>query len=109
MDIVNLGALMEHIELHESEYGDNLFSFISKHYGNKISEHQEHQEQQNGAHHNLPFKHVVYADGGQFFLIAPDVVKWIVSTDIKHQQPTFYYNNYSYLKNSEIFQPPRIG
>ena len=108
-DVVNLDALMEHIEFHQSEYGDSLFSFFSKHYGNKMSEHQEHKEQKDGGHHKLPFKHTVCSDAGQFFLVNLPDVKLINSSGFKHQQPTFYYNNYSYLENSDIFEPPRIS
>lgn len=108
-DMVHLGALLEHFELHESEYGDSFFSFISKHYGNKISQHKDHQEKKGGEHQKLPFKHKVCADGVQFFLIAPVAVKCIASSDCTHQQPSFYYNNYSFLENSDIFEPPKVS
>ena len=44
MDVVKLTNLLEHIELHKSTYGDDIFSFVSKHYGDKMQEHKEERD-----------------------------------------------------------------
>lgn len=53
-DIAKLPELMEHFEEHQEKFGDNLFSFIQKHYG---SDKEKHESQERDEHHDLPFHH----------------------------------------------------
>ena len=55
MDVLKLNNLLNHIELHESTYGDDIFSFISKHYGDEMAEHKK-QKDNRSDHQKLPFK-----------------------------------------------------
>lgn len=104
-DALNIGTLLEHIQLHQLEYGDDIFTFIAKHYGSKISQHKEHNE---GGHEELPFHHNICVDGGQLFLVKPLYSGWISELKQDTKKVSIHYNNlYSYLENSEIFQPPR--
>ena len=46
-DLVQLDEFIEHAQFHSKEYGDNVFVFISKHYGELKAEHDaQHKEEQ---------------------------------------------------------------
>ena len=67
-DMLKLGALLAHLEFHQEEYGDDLFTFISKHYGDKKSSHDK-EPKDNEDHQRLPFNHNRCLDSGQIFVI----------------------------------------
>ena len=107
-DVLKLQNLIEHIEFHESAYGDDIFSFFSKHYGNKMEEHQE-QRDDSSDHQKLPFHHKICLDSGHFFIFDTNIVKLelLVAPNVK--KSVFTYDDlYSFLENTDIFQPPRI-
>lgn len=46
-DIVNVNKFIKHVQLHQENYGDDFFTFLSKHYGDlKESHSEQHQEEQ---------------------------------------------------------------
>lgn len=53
-DIAKIPDLMEHYQEHQNKYGDDLFSFINKHYG---ADKDKHESQEKEQHHDLPFNH----------------------------------------------------
>ena len=61
-DIAQLDELLEHANFHSEKYGDSIFVFISKHYGDlKEQHHKDHQEEEKD-HQELPFqKHCTYS------------------------------------------------
>jgi hypothetical protein len=108
-DILKLESLFEHMEFHETAYGDDIFSFISKHYGNKMKEH-EGENDDDSEHQKLPFNHKVSCDTGHLFVLELDQPGIILNdSTIAKERDFFYYNFYSYLENTDIFQPPRIA
>lgn len=55
-DIAQFDEFLEHASFHAEEYGDNLFVFVSKHYGELKEQHdKDHQEEQK-EHEKLPFQ-----------------------------------------------------
>ena len=55
-DLVEIDALIEHYGYHNKTYGDTFLEFVSKHYGELKTEHnQKHQEEQSD-HEKLPFQ-----------------------------------------------------
>ena len=40
-DLVDLSELIEHAKFHSEKYGDNLFVFLSKHYGELEADHNK--------------------------------------------------------------------
>ena len=109
MDVLKLSNLIEHMELHESVYGDDIFSFLSKHYGDQTEEHKEQRKGSN-EHQKLPFSHNVSMDAASLFIFDASMMKLILSVapDVKRSN-FYYYNFYSFLENTDIFQPPRIA
>ena len=109
MDVVKLTNLLEHIEFHELTYGDDIFSFVSKHYGDKMDEHKE-QKDGSSDHQKLPFNHHVCNDGGQVFIAEAPIGKVGFSVPVLIKRSIFSDDNfYSFLKNTDIFQPPRLA
>ena len=107
-DILGVRDLMEHIEFHQTTYGDSLLSFIAKHYGDKMLEHKGNDENDK-EHHKLPFDHHrASVDQGHVFVFSPVFVTFPESVaPVANKSEYYYYNLYSFLENSDIFQPPR--
>ena len=107
-DLLKLGTLVSHIEFHQDEYGDDLFAFISKHYGDKRSSHDE-EPKDSEDHHRLPFNHNRCLDSGQIFVMNIDNPSFHLLADDLIQTSHFYYqNSYTFIENSDVFQPPKI-
>jgi len=108
-DFLKLDTLMSHLEFHQEKYGDDLFTFLSKHYGDKKASHDE-EPKDSEDHHRLPFNHNVCGDSGQIFLSHFDKLAIQLPTKDLILKIDFYYqNSYSFLENSDVFQPPRIA
>ncbi len=109
MDVLKLSNLIEHIEFHKSVDGDDIFSFLSKHYGDQTEAHNG-QRKDSDEHQKLPFNHTVSIDTGQLFIFDASLIKlaFSVAPDVK-RSIFCYYNFYSFLENTDIFQPPRIA
>ncbi len=50
-DVLRINDFIDHAQFHKENYGDNLLSFISKHYGQE----KEHHQNDNHDHEKLPF------------------------------------------------------
>ena len=55
-DIGQIDELIEHAQMHNQEYGDNIFVFISKHYGELKAAHEKEHQEEKEDHEKLPFK-----------------------------------------------------
>lgn len=103
-DVLRIKDFIEHAQFHKENYGDNLLSFISMHYGQDKKQH--HQDEKHD-HEKLPFSscsivHTPVALLGQFFI--PDLNRF----DNFEKQDNFSYQwSYSSLTTFDIFQPPK--
>lgn len=107
-DIIGLNSLLKHFEFHEATYGDDLISFISKHYGNNFQKH-DGESGDDHDHHKLPFNHHRNAADIGYIYVAFNDHSFVMqsnSPDLESRN-FYYYNFYSYLENTDIFQPPR--
>lgn len=52
-DIVKIPDLVEHYQEHKIEQGDDLLSFLNKHYGSDKEDHKSEDSE----HEDLPFHH----------------------------------------------------
>ncbi len=107
LDVLKLKNLMEHIEFHQSTYGDNVFAFVAKHYGYQKLKHEKKDEK--GDHQQLPFHHNTCIDSVVFYVF--DINRYQLK-DLDHSDPelsTFFFQSaYSFMENSDIFQPPQF-
>lgn len=105
-DIIKVKNLYEHASYHKKQYGDSFWQFLSEHYGNKTTQHQnKHKE-----HKNLPLKHV--QDGlhinASFTTYACSFnLQSIIS--LNTNAGFFYQESYTFHKKISIFQPPRFA
>ncbi|MGI9532624.1 hypothetical protein [Lutimonas sp.] len=106
-DVGKISALVSHIEFHQQEYGDNLFAFISKHYGDEKSDHEDEPKDAE-EHHKLPFNHNRCLDSVQIFVISLEKISLILHAEaLAAAKHFFHQNSYTFLQNSDVFQPPR--
>lgn len=105
-DFLKLDELISHLEFHQEKYGDDIFAFISKHYGEKKSSHDKDPKDSDD-HQRLPFNHNICSDSGQILLIQFDKLSFELPTKEQHSKSDFYYQNgYSFLEITDVFQPP---
>jgi len=108
-DFLKLEALMSHLEFHQEKYDDDIFTFISKHYGDKKSSHDE-EPKDSEDHQRLPFNHNICSDSGQILLIQFDKLSLQLPTNDLNTKIDFYYqNSYTFLENTDVFQPPKFA
>ena len=107
-DVLELSALLEHLEMHQSSYGDDLYSFLEKHYGTQMSEHEREGHGDGGQHDGLPFKERASCVTGMHLVILPGSTDRNAISELLPESPVFHYQeDYSFLNPSDIFQPPR--
>lgn len=108
LDVLHIDKLWEHIDLHQREYGDGLFTFFSKHYGKLKAQHGNQKVPGHGDHGKLPFKQSAQASAMQVIAIPPVQPGFLTELHCEVAEPVFHYRStYSFLRPSEIFQPPR--
>jgi len=103
-DVLRLQDFIEHAQFHKKNYGDNIISFLSKHYG---QEKKEHQQNERHDHDKLPFSesslfHTAVALLGQLFISEHKRFK-----NFEKQDNFSYQLSYSSLTTFDIFQPPK--
>jgi hypothetical protein len=103
-EILKMGELMEHSQMHSLEYGDNFFTFLSKHYGSREKDHRtEHQE-----HDNLPFHQSIGMHLLVMYLYSPDNPEPSKQKVFRESlQHTLYKELHSSFEQVKIFQPPK--
>ena len=107
-DFLKLDTLMSHLEFHQERYGDDIFTFISKHYGDKKSSHDD-EPKDSDDHNRLPFNHNICSDSGQTFLVQIDKLSIeLPAKELNSKFDFFYQNAYTFLENTDVFQPPKF-
>ncbi|WP_339610368.1 hypothetical protein [uncultured Planktosalinus sp.] len=103
-DVLGIQDFIEHAQFHKENYGDNLLSFMAKHYG---QEKEEHHQNESHDHEKLPFSgcsavHTAVA------LLGQHVITSIKRFDNFEKRDNFGYQmSYSSFAVFEIFQPPK--
>lgn len=111
-DVLLVGELYEHAQFHKEQYGDDFFTFLSKHYGALKMEHnQQHQEEQED-HNQLPFNHHNCSDISAIAIFELGAFK----DDLKfpefseYSETNFHYQlSISSLHSFGLFQPPQVS
>ena len=100
--------LIEDYQLHKVKYGDNLSTFISKHFGDlKESHKQQHQKERK--QHNHPIQNNT---GNSFQVDYTLVASFVMKNEIEITSSTSNYRYSDLLSTFEkqkIFQPPRFA
>lgn len=109
-DVSQIDEFVEHAQFHSERYGDNVFVFISKHYGELKAAHDKEQQEGNEDHENLPFKHQSHISCLTDFAIHQQKVSLRAPEFLQFKVHTFHYQAPSssvYLEG--ILQPPRLS
>ncbi|MDN3664113.1 hypothetical protein QWY92_01615 [Algibacter miyuki] len=109
-DIAQIDEFIEHAQFHSQQYGDNVFVFISKHYGKlKLNHDKEHQEEKED-HEHLPFHHQSHASLVLAFVLNTDKSELNTVEFLESNTHKFYYQAPSSSLHLEgLFQPPRLS
>lgn len=107
-DLVQIDEFIEHAQFHSEQYGDNVFVFISKHYGElKAAHDQEHQEERE-EHEQLPFQHNSQTFSVTDFTFNNTALALAGLVFPESKSFNFYYKAPSSSLHSDgILQPPR--
>lgn len=106
-DISKFNALLDHANYHQEMYGDNFFEFLSEHYGEQMTSHQnKHKE-----HEDLPFKdnhHMLTHINTTFTLFEMSNFSVFRLSTIEVPLNFFYKDSFSSFEKPSVFQPPKF-
>lgn len=106
--IMHVDELIEHAKYHAEEYGDNLFVFVSKHYGELKEKHDKNHNEEKQDHEQLPFNHNCFVNIISVFILDQEEFS-IEKIDIIDSTTIFgYQETYSLFEKKSIFQPPKL-
>jgi len=109
-DVLRIGELIEHAKFHSDQYGDNFFTFLSKHYGSLKKDHEEHHKEEQKDHERLPFNHSSCTHSVTLFVIDYHEIPLKKPESLKDTDANFFYkDHYSFTNQSQVFQPPRYA
>ncbi|MFB9056042.1 hypothetical protein ACFFU9_04735 [Mariniflexile ostreae] len=107
-DFSKFNALLEHAHYHQDMYGDNIFEFISEHYGAQMVSHESKHEE----HEGLPFKdeHHVFTHINTVFTLF-STIAFTVHAQVLTEIPLnfFYKESISLFEKPSVFQPPQFA
>mgnify|MGYP001826393503 CR=1 FL=1 len=107
-DIAQLDEFIEHAAYHSEQYGDNIFVFISKHYGELKTAHEKEHKEEKEDHEQLPFQHQSQVIASTAFIINLEFAAFKTTEFSEFKIHNFHYQASSsscYLDG--LFQPPR--
>lgn len=109
-EITQIDEFIEHAQFHSEQYGDNVFVFISKHYGELKTDHdREHQEEKED-HKQLPFQHQSHISSITAFVLNTQKEEFKTPEFSEFHTHNFYYQApSSSLHLKGLFQPPRLS
>ena len=108
-DILLFGRLVNHAEYHSENYGDDLFTFFEKHYGDLRADHQKNHNEDEQEHQRLPFQHISHNHLLTEMILFSNEISITRPVIPIHAPTNFHYQNlYSSLEKSSIFQPPKF-
>ena len=108
-EFTQLDELVEHAIYHAEEYGDDIFVFVSKHYGELKEDHNKNNDEERNDHEQLPFNHQCSPNFISVYILetAPSDVLRIDEISVK---TNFLYQEIkSFFEKSNVFQPPQIA
>ncbi len=107
-DLLELDKFVEHYKFHVDEYGDNLLVFMSKHYGELKSSHNEQHQEEQKDHEQLPFQHQSQCPQLLAFVLEAEPLFQSRTEIPANNLDNFHYQiSYSPIWVDGPFQPPR--
>lgn len=107
-DITQIDEFIEHAQFHSEQYEDNVFVFISKHYGDLKAGHNKEHEEEKEDHEELPFHHRSHISSITVFVVNNLKIELNTPVFTAFSTHTFFYQeSLSSLHLEGLFQPPR--
>jgi len=108
-DLLRLEELIEHVEFHEDKYGDDLFVFLSKHYGDLKQSHKEQHKKEKKDHSHPPINHDCSSQIQTSFVVNSISFTMVRLQIIKTTTIFLYQDIFSTFEKQKIFQPPQFS
>ncbi len=107
-DLSQIDKFIEHAQFHSEQYGDNVFVFISKHYGKLKKEHNKEHQEEKEDHEQLPFQHHSSISSVIAFFVnsSNEEFKKAEVSELRAHN-FFYQETISSIHLKGLFQPPR--
>lgn len=107
-DISQIDEFIEHAQFHSEQYGDNVFVFISKHYGELKKDHNKEHQEEKEDHEQLPFQHQSHSSSITAFVLNTAKNDFRTPEFLEFRTHNFFYQEpISSLHLKGLFQPPR--
>ena len=109
-DISQIDEFIEHAQFHSERYGDNVFVFISKHYGELKTEHDKEHQEEKEEHEQLPFNHNNCSHVSSITAFVLNTITNAFKTPEFSERKAhnfIYQAPSSSLHSQGLFQPPR--
>ncbi|MCL5129382.1 hypothetical protein [Algibacter sp. L1A34] len=109
-DIAQIDDFIEHAQYHSQQYGDNVFVFISKHYGELKADHDKEHQEEKEDHEQLPFQHQSHMSSITAFVLNTHKSELKTGEFSELNIHQFHYQAPSSALHLEgLFQPPRLS
>ena len=108
-EYTQIDEFIEHAFYHAEEYGDDLFVFISKHYGELKEDHNKNNDEEKRDHEQLPFNHQCSPNFISVFILEVAPLPVLGIDEINSQSNFLYKEINSFFEKSNVFQPPKIA
>jgi hypothetical protein len=108
-EFTQIDELVEHAFYHAEEYGDDIFVFVSKHYGELKEDHNRNNDEERSEHEQLPFNHLCSSNFTTVFIL--DEVELVCAEieTVGSKTKFFYQEKDSSFEKTNIFQPPKLS
>ena len=107
-EFLHLDELVEHAFYHAEEYGDDIFLFVSKHYGELKDDHNKSNGDEHQDHEQLPFNHQCAPNFISVFILNTAPVVAFRIDEINSKAIFLYQETNSFFEKSNVFQPPKV-
>jgi len=107
-ELLHLDELVEHARYHAEAYGDDIFTFVSKHYGELKEGHDNCGDEEQHDHEQLPFNHLSSPNLVSVFILEPAVLTDHRIDEINSRKNFIYQETNSFFEKSNVFQPPKL-
>lgn len=107
-DILQFDELIEHAQFHKKQYGDDFFTFFSKHYGNLKADHSKKHKEEQKDHEDLPFQYQGQICSFTTLIVLYSEIESHFTGFSKDPEANFYYqSSLSSLHKKALLQPPK--
>ena len=108
-DVMKLKELIEHAKMHSERYGDNLATFLSKHYGELEESHKQQHQQEKKEQPQSPNSHDCTAQVQVDFIANPfdnSISTYNLVDILKYN--IHYSDNVSSHEKLKVFHPSKL-